>query len=196
MLKAKRCITSIAEASNHDQIGETMIMGDPLELILPKKIEGRLREESGKTGVSIEELVVEALCIGLNEKINPSDKVEMYVKLSEKYLREADDLLAKGDRIQASEKLWGSAALMVKAAAASRGITISSHSELFSFVRKLGEEEGKPELRRLFSAASTLHQNLYENWLHEDVVKEYSEDVKQLIAELKKLIKQPTPSIP
>jgi hypothetical protein len=40
--------------------------------------------------------------------------------------------------------------------AASRGVTILSHEELFSFVRKLGEEENKPELRRLFSVASTL----------------------------------------
>jgi hypothetical protein len=78
------------------------------------------------------------------------------MKLSEKYLRYADNFLAKGDYIQASEKLWGSAALMVKAVAASRGTTILSYGELFSFVRKLGEEENKPELRRLFSVASTL----------------------------------------
>jgi hypothetical protein len=78
---------------------------------------------------------------------------------------------------------------MVKAVAASRGVSISSHDELFSFVRRLGEEERNPELRRLFSVASTLHQNFYESWLREDVVKEYSEDVKQLVAELKKLRK-------
>jgi len=160
-----------------------------LELILPKRIEKKLKEECEKTGVSIEELVLEALYKGLNEKVDSSDKVEVYIKLSEKYLRDADDLLAKKDYIQASEKLWSSATLMVKAVAASRGITILSHEELFSFVRKLGEEENEPELRRLFSVASTLHQNFYENWLHEDVIKEYSEDVKQLITELKKLIK-------
>jgi len=142
---------------------------------------------SAKLG--FEELALEALCKGLNEEIDPSDKTEIYVRFSEKYLRDADDLLARGDYIQASEKLWGSAVLMVKAVAASRGTTISSHGELFSFVRKLGEEEREPELRRLFSVASTLHQNFYENWLHEDVIKEYSEDVKQLINELKKLIK-------
>jgi hypothetical protein len=111
------------------------------------------------------------------------------MKFSEKYLKDADELLAKKDYIQASEKLWGAATLMVKAVAASRGITILSQGELFSFVRKLGEKENKPELRRLFSVANTLHQNFYENWLNEDVIKEYSEDVKQFIAELKKLIK-------
>ncbi|MGC8948888.1 MAG: PaREP1 family protein [Thermoprotei archaeon] len=160
-----------------------------LELVLPKRIEKKLREECEKTGVSIEELVLEALYKGLNEKMDPADKVEVYMKLSEKYLRDADNLLAKGDYIQASEKLWGSAALMVKAVAANKGTTISSHGELFSFVRKLGEEEKEPELRRLFSVASTLRQNFYEGWLHEDVIKEYSEDIKQFIVELKKLIK-------
>ena len=128
------------------------------------------------------------MCRGMNERIDPLDRAELYARLSEKYLREADDLLAKKDHVQASEKLWGAAALMVKAVAASKGISISSHGELFSFVRRLGEEEN-PELRRLFSVASTLHQNFYENWLSGDVVREYSEDVKQLVAELKKLIR-------
>jgi len=160
-----------------------------LELILPRRIEKKLREECEKTGVSIEELALEALYKGLDEKVDPSDRAEVYMKLSGKYLKDANDLLAKGDCVQASEKLWGSAALMVKAVAASRGTTILSHGELFSFVKKLGEEINEPELRRLFSVASTLHQNFYENWLHEDVIKEYSEDIKQLITELEKLIK-------
>jgi hypothetical protein len=158
-------------------------------LILPKKIEKKLKEECERSGASIEELALEALCRGMNERIDPLDRAELYARLSEKYLREADDLLAKKDHVQASEKLWGAAALMVKAVAASKGISISSHGELFSFVRRLGEEEKNPELRRLFSVASTLHQNFYENWLSGDVVREYSEDVKQLVAELKKLIR-------
>jgi hypothetical protein len=158
-------------------------------LILPKKIEKKLKEECERSGTSIEELALEALCRGINERIDPLDRAELYARLSEKYLREADDLLAKKDHVQASEKLWGAAALMVKAVAASKGISISSHGELFSFVRRLGEEEKNPELRRLFSVASTLHQNFYENWLSGDVVREYSEDVKQLVAELKKLIR-------
>jgi hypothetical protein len=161
-----------------------------LTLTLPKKIEIKLRKESEKSGISIEEMALEALCKGLNEKMDPLDRAELYEKLSEKYIKEADELLAKGDYIQASEKLWGAAALMVKAVAASQGILISSHGELFSFVRKLGEEKKNPELRRLFSVASTLHQNFYEGWLQEDVIKEYSEDVKQLINWLLNYMKQ------
>jgi hypothetical protein len=85
-----------------------------LKLILPKRIEKGLREECEKAGVSIEELALEALYKGLNEEIYPSDRTEVCVGLSEKYLRDADDLLARGDFIQACEKLWDSAAVMVR----------------------------------------------------------------------------------
>jgi len=34
----------------------------------------------------------------------------------------------------------GAAPLMIKAVVASRGVLISSHGELFSYVRRLGEE--------------------------------------------------------
>jgi hypothetical protein len=149
----------------------------------------RLREEGERRGVSAEEVALEALLRGLNEEADPVERAELYAALSEKYLREANELLAKGDYVQAPEKLWGAAALMVKAVAASRGVPIASRGELFSFVRALGEEEGDPELRRLFSVAGTLHQNLYEGWLSGDVVREYAEDVKQLVAELKRLLK-------
>lgn len=159
-----------------------------MELILPRRVEEKLRKESEKIGISVEELALEALCRGLNEKIDPSEMAEAYVRLSEKYLVEAENFLVKGDYTQASEKLWGSAALMVKAVAAVRGISILSHGELFSFVRKLGEEQNESEFRRLFSVANTLHQNFYEDWLHKDVIKEYYEDIKQFIVKLKKLI--------
>ncbi|MDT7863112.1 MAG: PaREP1 family protein [Vulcanisaeta sp.] len=160
-----------------------------LVLILPRRIEEKLREEAEKTGASIEEVALDALYRGMSEKVDPTERMELYVRLSEKYLRDAEEFLAKGDYVQASEKLWGAASFMVKAVAASRGVLISSHGELFSYVRSLGEEEGNPELRRLFSVASTLHQNFYENWLSGDVVKDYAEDVKQLIGELRKLVR-------
>jgi hypothetical protein len=160
-----------------------------LEPVLSREIEKKLGEESEKMEISVEGLALDALVKGMNEGIDPADRTELYLRLSEKYLRDAEELLAKGDYVQASEKLWGSATLMVKAVASSRGVSVSSHGELFSYVRKLGKELGNPELRRLFSVASTLHQNFYENWLSGDVVREYAEDMKQLVGELKKLVR-------
>ena len=77
---------------------------------------------------------------------------------------------------------------MVKAVAAKRNITISSHGQLYRFVTRLGAEQKDPELRRLFAVAGTLHQNFYENWLIGEVVKEYAEDVNQFLNKLRKLL--------
>ena len=92
-----------------------------LVLILPRRIEEKLREEAEKTGASIEEVALDALYRGISEKVDPTERMELYVRLSEKYLRDAEEFLAKGDYVQASKKLWGAASLMVKAVAASRG---------------------------------------------------------------------------
>ena len=45
------------------------------------------KEESERTGVSEEELVLEALSKILNEPLDPETKVETHLKLSEKYAR-------------------------------------------------------------------------------------------------------------
>jgi len=159
-----------------------------LRLAISRRLEEKLKQESEKAGVSVEEIALEALCKGLGEDLDPSEKADVYKGLSEKYFAEADTFLGRGDYVQASEKLWGSAALMVKSVAANRGIAISSHGDLYRFVRGLGAEQGDPELRRLFAVAGTLHQNFYENWLDGEVIREYSEDVNQLLAKLRKLI--------
>jgi len=159
-----------------------------IELVVPKRIEEKLRMESERSGLSIEEIALEALYRGLGEVLNSLERAEAYRELSEKYFTEAEKFLNKGDYVQASEKLWGSAALMVKAVAAKRGVTISSHGDLFRFIVRLGIEVKDHELRRLFAVANALHQNFYENWLDGEVVKEYAEDVKQLLDKLKKLL--------
>ena len=109
-----------------------------------------------------------------------------YLRLNNKYLQEAEALINKGDYVQASEKFWGAAAEIVKAVAAKRGIEIKSHGELYRFVSTLREELHEPELPRLFSLASTLHQNFYEDWLPPETVKDHAEAVRELVEKLKK----------
>jgi hypothetical protein len=58
-------------------------------IILSKRIEKMLKEESERTGDSKEELVLEALSKILNEPLDPETKVETYLKLLEKYMGEA-----------------------------------------------------------------------------------------------------------
>jgi hypothetical protein len=43
------------------------------------------------------------------------------LKLCEKYLKEAEEFLGKGDGVEAGEKAWGAATQMLKAVATRRG---------------------------------------------------------------------------
>jgi hypothetical protein len=114
-------------------------------------------------------------------------KAEDYLELNDKYLREAEALVDKGDYVQASEKFWGATAEIVKAVAAERNVEIRSHGELHGFVTRLGRELHDPGLLRLFASASALHQNFYENWLPPEMVENYGEAVRELVERLKKL---------
>ncbi len=116
------------------------------------------------------------------------EKVEDYLNLNDKYLKEAEALMEKGDYVQASEKFWGAAAEIVKAVAAQRGIEIRSHGELYRFITTLREEMDDPELTKLFTAAGTLHQNFYENWLPPRMVKDCGDAVKELVVRLRRLV--------
>jgi hypothetical protein len=155
---------------------------------LPKKIEKRLKEESEKTGVSEEELVLEALSKILKEPLDPETRVEIHLKLSEKYMKDAEDFLSKKDYVQASEKAWGAAAQIVKALAAKEGKELRGHASLWEYVDELAERLGEIELRHLWGRANNLHQNFYENWMPAREVELAVNDVKSFVEKLRKLL--------
>jgi uncharacterized protein (UPF0332 family) len=159
-----------------------------LFIALPKKIEKRLKEESEKTGVSEEELVLEVLSKALNEPLDAETKVEIHLKLSEKYMKDAEELLTKKDYIQASEKAWGAASQIVKALAAREGRELRGYASLWQFVDEIAEKLQDIELRRLWSRANSLHQNFYENWMPSRDIIYAIEDVKKFIERIRKLL--------
>ena len=154
-------------------------------VILPQRLEYKLKAKAEETGYLPEELGVELISQGLSEKLDPEDLVEHYKRLSEKYLVEAKELLSKGDLVQASEKFWGAAALTVKMLAAKRGLTLEQHGALWAFVSRLAKQRGEREIVRFFGEASTLHRNFYEDEMDREAVEIMAESVEQLIAKLK-----------
>jgi hypothetical protein len=112
------------------------------------------------------------------------EREDQYHKLSDKYLGDAEALLREGDCVQASEKFWGAAALMVKTVAAGRGMALDSHRDIRRFVNRLRNERDEPELGLLFGVAADLHRNFYEDWLSPEVVADYGEAVKTFIDRL------------
>jgi len=111
-----------------------------------------------------------------------------YRRLNGKYLNDADELLEKGDYTQASEKLWGAAAEIVKAVAAKRGVRLGAHRSLTKFVVELDEEQPKLNLATEFSVANNLHINFYEDWLHPSMVAKNAQTVKNFISKMERFL--------
>ena len=92
--------------------------------------------------------------------------------------------LEAGDLRQASEKAWGAAAQMAKAAASSRGWDHDQHRNLWTSVKDLTNEAGDQEIHDLFVSANGLHVNFYENTYTAQMVGLYMGRVEQFIAKV------------
>ena len=97
------------------------------------------------------------------------------------FIQEAEEELARGDLLQASEKGWGAAAHAMKGIAKSRGWPHSSHRDLFAVADKLVAETGQTRIRTLFQAASATHLNFYEGWLTDEAAAGNLADIRALL---------------
>jgi len=78
---------------------------------LPRSIVERIERDAKRAGLSLEEYIIELIfqCLDLDERILE------YVDVAKDLLEQAREELQKGDIRQAAEKVWGAAALTVKA---------------------------------------------------------------------------------
>ena len=113
-----------------------------------------------------------------------------YQRLNEKYLKDAQALMRKEDYSQASEKLWGAAAEIVKAVAMKReNKEIGEHRLLFDYVSRLDKEFPHLNLKRLFMTARLLHTNFYEDELPADYVRDLAfRDVTEFVDKIRKFL--------
>ena len=115
-------------------------------------------------------------------------QVTAYREAGRQLLTQARAGLDAGDLRQASEKGWGAAAQLVKAAAQARGWRHRAHRLLFEVAEDLTEEVGDTDIQDLFGSARLLHINFYENNLDGDTVAHYLEHVERLLAKLEALL--------
>ena len=116
------------------------------------------------------------------------ERVEHYRRLDGKYLREAEELLAKKDFPQASEKFWGAVAEIIKTMAAKSGVTLGTHRSLAEYVERLQAEHPELDLARAFDAAEGLHINFYEDHLPKATVTRRAEAVREFIKNIEQLL--------
>ncbi len=155
-----------------------------VSIILPQKLVVKLRDKAEESDSVPDELAIEILFKGLGEELDPEDLVEQYKTLSENYFSDGKELLKEGDLVQASEKLWGAAALTVKMVAAKRGLKLKQHGSMWAFVSEISREKKDRGFIRLFYSTNALHRNFYENEMTEEMVGVAMEDVEKLITKL------------
>ena len=95
--------------------------------------------------------------------------IEPHWAHSERLMQHAFKELAKGDRIQASEKAWGAMAHTLKAIADERGLTYELHHQagrvLFAILEDVADATRRDLIMGGFAEAENLHRNFY-NDLH------------------------------
>jgi len=111
-----------------------------------------------------------------------------YTRLNGKYLKYAEGFLRKKDYAQASEKLWGACAEVIKAVAAKRGKQLGTHRSIGEFVTKLHKEHPDWNLIDSFNIASNLHVNFYEDYLPPEHVLRSEKVVKEFVKRLRTLL--------
>lgn len=151
---------------------------------IPDEVCEVLAELARRKGVSIEELLVEIVLAGLD----PGTRIEIYLKMSDKYLREAEELHQKGELTQAGEKYWGSVVALLKAIAEARDRRHYSHRDIRELVSDLVEETKDRDLAIGYSAAERLHANFYEDFMRPTDFEFIRAVVLELIEGLKRIV--------
>jgi len=128
---------------------------------------------------SVEEVILEYIA----KDIDPSVKVEVYMKLYEKYLRDVEELYVKDDLAQAGEKYWGAVTALLNIIGERRGWSHYTHRDYAEIVERLSEEL-KEHLGRLFASIERLHANYYHNFLTKVNFEAHREDTLKLVQKL------------
>ena len=111
-----------------------------------------------------------------------------YREASRRLLTQAHAELEVGDLRQASEKAWGAAALMVKAAATMRGWEHDQHRHLWIAAEDLSNEANDNEIHTLFVVANALHANFYENTFGANRVASYISKVGRFVGKVEGML--------
>ena len=109
---------------------------------------------------------------------------QKYQQASAHFLAQARRELAAGDLQQASEEGWGATTQILKAIAGQRGWEHNCHRHYLTITSRLRAETGDGGIRRLFSVASALHENFYENEMLAEDVADGIADVEALLEKL------------
>ena len=108
--------------------------------------------------------------------------IESHEVHSERLLGHAREMLARGDRLQASEKIWGAVAHAIKALADQREWPYLIHQDAGVITTYVAQQVGNDDIETYFAAVENLHRNFYEDVWDLDVIARRLGVAEQLLA--------------
>jgi hypothetical protein len=121
--------------------------------------------------------------------VDPSEKVDKYRELFERYYREALETVNK-DPQQAAEKLWGSITALVKLHAALKRVFVAewNHGRLFNYVTHNVEKTQQKLFFDLLKTGRELHIYLYERHLDPETFKVFWSEALELLWQAREVV--------
>ena len=112
-----------------------------------------------------------------------SNTVLDHIELSKEFLSRSRAYLDDGDLHQASEKGWGAAVHIAKAAAAANGWVYEHHDQFDNVIANARQRYRQPSLRTYGHAAHSLHRNYYKHpsMLNVAAIREDIDDVEKIV---------------
>ena len=110
-----------------------------------------------------------------------TDPIESRTSHSRGMLEDAAEMIARGDRLQASKQIWSAAAHRLKEIAAERGWPYDSRADGTVIARHIARQTGNRRIPLLFSVAVETRQNFYEDHMSTDELAERLEDIRTLL---------------
>ncbi|MCX8136936.1 PaREP1 family protein [Pyrobaculum aerophilum] len=153
-----------------------------MSLVISSPVAEVLRKAAG--GRDVEEFLLELVA----SRLDPSERIDVYLALYEKYLREAESLYEIGDLSQAGEKYRGAVTALLNAIAEKRGMPRYSHRDYAVIIEALYAETKDKELLVGFSLAERLHANFYHNFMKRESFELHRDAVLKLVEKLKRFL--------
>ena len=113
--------------------------------------------------------------------------VDEHVQMSRWFLEKAGSELDKGDRLQASEKVWGAVAHALKAIGEKRGWDHMHHMNIKDIGFHLADEFGRDHFYTYVHDAELMHLNIYRNEADTGDIRQSIITAGRFVAELDEL---------
>ena len=121
-----------------------------------------------------------------------SATVEDRVHISRRLIQQAPEELERGDRLQATEKIWGALAQLFKAHGQQRGwLNMGSHRTVGRIVQQLAAEYNDLNIINAYIAADNGHRNFYDNEMSPPEIEGIIAVVASVLPDLERALREP-----